>query len=204
MSIAQVSNCATQLWNVTARFPIGTTDEPAMKRASSITLAAGLFALPLALCAQGNLTIEAGEGLVTLPLVVTNGCLAQTCVTNFSQGGRAAYSVTISQPGNYVLLVTVSSPEHASSLAVNVDAEPTSPDMVWDVPVSQEFTNRIVTWRLQNASPDASPQRSVFSLAPGSHQVIFRGGDGAVPRLARFSVVRIPAAPGGLRVLAGP
>ena len=84
--------------------------------------------------------------------------------TNPAANGRAQYDITISQPGGYVILATVSSPEQASSLAVNIDAEPTAPTMIWDIPASQEFTNRTVTWRGDGTATNAVLRRKVFNL----------------------------------------
>ncbi len=175
-----------------------------MKKASIYLLIAAVIALPLAAFAQGNVAIEAEAGLLTPPFSVTNGYVFQAMGTNLAASGRAAYDIAISQSGSYVILATVSSPEHASSLAVNIDAEPTAPTMIWDIPASQEFTNRTVTWRGEGTSTNAVPRRKVFNLTPGTHQIIIRGGDDAGARLDRFSLARIPAPPGNLRVVATP
>jgi hypothetical protein len=175
-----------------------------MKNANLSLLIAAVIALPLSVFAQGNVAVEAEAGLITLPFVVTNGYIFQAMGTNLAASGRAVYDITISQPGGYVILATVSSPDHASSLVVNIDAEPTAPTMIWDIPVSQEFTNRTVTWRGEGTSTNAVPRRKVFNLMPGPHQVIIRGGDDAGARLDRFSLARIPAPPGNLRVVATP
>ncbi len=175
-----------------------------MKKASLNILIAARIALPLSAFAQGNVAIEAEAGLITLPFIVTNGYVFQPVGTNLASSGRAAYDITISQPGGYVILATVSSPDHASSLAVNIDAEPTAPTMIWDIPASQEFANRTVTWRGDGTSTNAVPRRKVFNLLPGSHQIIIRGGDDVGARLDRFSIARIPAPPGNLRVVVTP
>jgi len=124
-----------------------------------------LTATALSAFAQGNITIEAENGSITPPFVVTNGCVVQVLATNLVDGGRAVYDVSISQPGDYVILALVSSPERASSLAVNIDAETKSPQMLWDVPISQESTNRTVTWRGDEAATRAGPRRKV-SVSP--------------------------------------
>ncbi len=175
-----------------------------MKKASIYLLIAAVIALPLSAFAQGNVAIEAEAGLLTPPFSVTNGYVFQAAGTNLAASGRAQYDITISQPGGYVILATVNSPEHASSLAVNIDAEPTAPTMIWDIPASLEFTNRTVTWRSDGTATNAMPHRKVFNLTPGTHQVIIRGGDAGGARLDRFSIARIPAPPGNLRVIATP
>lgn len=175
-----------------------------MGKNSCSLLLAVMIALPLSLFAQGNVAIEAEAGLITLPFVVTNGYIFQAMGTNLAASGRAQYDITISQSGGYVIVATVSSPDHASSLAINIDAEPTAPTMIWDIPASQEFTNRTVTWRGDGTTTNTVPRRKAFNLMPGTHQVIIRGGDDAGARLDRFSIARIPAPPGNLRVVATP
>lgn len=175
-----------------------------MKKASLHFLLAAVVTLPLAAFPQGNVTVEAEAGLITPPFVVTNGYVFQTVGTNPAANGRAQYDFTISQPGGYVILAAVSSPGHTSSLAINIDAEPTAPTMIWEIPASREFTNRTVTWRGDGTSTNTVPRRQVFNLSPGTHQVIIRSGDDAGARLDRFSIARIPAPPGNLRVVATP
>ena len=174
-----------------------------MRGTSLGLLTAVVIALPLSVFAQGKVAIEAETGLITPPFIVTNGYVFQAVATNLPASGRAQYDFTISQPGGYVILATVSSPDHASSLAVNLDSEPTAPTMIWDIPASQEFTNRTVTWRGEGTSTNALLRRKVFNLTPGTHQIIIRGGDTGA-RLDRFSVARIPAPPSSLRIVATP
>lgn len=175
-----------------------------MNTANCSFLLAVVIALPLSVFAQSNVAIEAEAGLITLPFIVTNGYVYQAVGTNLAASGRVAYNITISQPGGYVILAAVSSPGHASSLAVNIDAEATAPTMIWDIPASQDFTNRTVTWRGDGTTTNTLPRRKVFNISPGPHQIIIRGGDAADARLDRFSVARIPAPPGSLRVVATP
>lgn len=175
-----------------------------MKKASRNILLTVLMAHALSAFAQGNVSLEAETGRITPPFAVTNGCLVQALATNLVESGCAVYDLTLSQPGDYVIVAIVSSPGYASSLAVGIDSEPTTPNMIWDIPVSQEFTNRIVTWRGDGAATNAVPQRKVFNLTSGSHQVIFRVGAGAGAQLDRFSLARIPSAPGNLRVVTSP
>ena len=169
-----------------------------------LTSLAGVIALPLPAFAQGSAAIEAETGNITSPFILTNGYVFQPWGTNLAHGGGAKYDITISQAGRYAILAFVSSPDHASSLAVNIDAEPTAPTMIWDIPASQEFANRIVSWRGDGTSTNAAPCRKVFNLSLGPHQIIIRGGADGGARLDRFSIVRIPAPPGGLRVVATP
>ncbi len=175
-----------------------------MKKSSRHILLAAVIMLPLTAFPQGNVTIEAEAGVITPPFIVTNGGIFQAVGTNLTASGRAQYDFTLLQPGGYVIQAMVNSPERASSIAINIDAEPTSPTMIWNIPPSQEFTNRTVTWRGDGAATNLVPRRQVFNLTPGPHQLIIRGGDTAGVRIDRLSIVRIPAPPGNLRVITTP
>jgi hypothetical protein len=63
----------------------------------------------------------------------------------------------------------------ANSFFVNIDAEPQDPYMIWDIPVTTGFGQRIVSWR-GNGTFDADQfVPKVFNLSQGAHQLIIRG-----------------------------
>ena len=94
-----------------------------MKKAGFQMLVAAVITLPLSTFAQVNVAIEVATGVIASPLIATQSCVIQAVGTNVPLSGRAAYDITISQPGGHVIVATVSSPEHASSLAINIDAD---------------------------------------------------------------------------------
>lgn len=168
-------------------------------------LITALMALSLSAFAQVNVPFEAEAGLIAPPFIATNGYVVQPLETNFANSGRAQFDIIISQAGSYVIRANVSSPDHPSSVYVNIDAEPTAPNMIWDIPLSLEFTNRTVTWRSDGTPTDNGCCPKVFNLTSGSHQLIIRGGV-AGARLDRFSIVPFtrPPAPIKLRIVPTP
>ena len=128
-----------------------------------------------------SLTLAADAGTISAPFVVSNHIVyqpsqTQTTVTN---GGQAIYPFTLANAGRYIITAMVSAPNSsANSFYVNVDAQPTDPFMIWDVPVRNGFTNETVSWVGNGAvgSPQYAPK--VFTLAAGQHQLIIRGREG--------------------------
>lgn len=126
------------------------------------------------------LTLPASAATVSAPLVLTNGCISQPEQTELAGGGRAIFSFTITNAGNYLLQALVNAPgEDANSFYVNVDAQPEDPLMIWDFDVTNGFEERTVSWR-GNGTPESdeiSPKR--FNLAAGEHKLIIVGREPA-------------------------
>jgi len=123
-------------------------------------------------------TILADSGNVALPFVVNNGTISQAASSSVSSGGRAVYSFFVIAEGSYAVSGSVKAEGFASnSYFINIDAEPTDPLMLWDIPVATGFTDRIVSWR--GSGSDGSPQfvQKMFLLTPGIHQLIIRGAE---------------------------
>jgi hypothetical protein len=134
-----------------------------------------------------GLTFLSTAGATTAPFTVTpNNTISQTTETvDPSQGGRASYYFNVPSAGNYTVTANVLAPsDSANSLFVNIDGEPTSPTMVWDIPVYAGFTNQLVSWRGTGPTP-ISPQ--VWSLTAGIHQLIIRGREAG----AEFGLITI-------------
>jgi len=135
-------------------------------------------------------------GTFSPPFVATNGYVTQTIQTGVTNGGKAVYSFSITNAGQYAILAVVEAPnQNANSVFVNVDAEPKDPEMKWEIPVSTGFsTNGVCT---------SSGQRRYFDLTKGTHQIIVRGSEANV-KLLHLRVMARPAAPTGLRVVSSP
>jgi parallel beta-helix repeat protein len=135
---------------------------------------------------------EAEQGTITAPFTITTGnptYVAQTVLTSdsaISGGGRAVYQFDFSTPATVEVQAVVNAPSGSyNSFFVNIDAEPTAPDMIWDVfPLTNGFEQRTVTWRRDGAS--GVPH--VFNLASGHHQLIVRGRE-ADALLNKISIV---------------
>jgi probable HAF family extracellular repeat protein len=123
------------------------------------------------------LEIPADFGTVQSPFRALRGSVSQTVeTTNPAQGGRASYHFNAPVPGTYEVDMVVYAPTTANnSLFVNIDAEPTAPTMIWDIPTTSEFTRRTVSWRGTGGvdTPQFAPKR--WTLAAGQHELIVRG-----------------------------
>jgi hypothetical protein len=121
-------------------------------------------------------TFLASAGVVSAPLVLTNGTISQPETTDAAGGGKAVYSITVTNAGNYLIQAVVSAPgEDANSFYVNVDAQPEDPVMIWDIEPTSGFEERTVSWRGNGdaSSDEFSPKR--FNLSAGAHKLIVVG-----------------------------
>ncbi|MBU6401755.1 MAG: hypothetical protein KGS61_15670, partial [Verrucomicrobia bacterium] len=134
-----------------------------------------------------GLTFAATSGIITAPFTVTSsGTIVQPSYTSLTAGGQAVYTFTISAAGDYVVSALVNAPNtSANSFFVNIDAQPTDPAMVWDVPVTSGLVSETVDWRGSGTADSTSPSGfddqytpKVFSLTAGTHQLIVRGREG--------------------------
>lgn len=156
----------------------------------------------------GNgLMIASTVGNISAPFVVGNGVISQASYTGLADGGRAAYSFSVPTAGDYTVTALVSAPTTAeNSFFVNIDAEPTDPVMIWDVPVTSGMTAKTVSWRGNGGADSASASGmsagfapKVFTLSAGTHQLIVRGREGN----AQLGTITIAAVGGGGGTIAG-
>ena len=135
-------------------------------------------------------SFEAESGSLSGPFIVSNGSVLQSSETSLSSSGRASYTFSISNAGDYVVEATVNAPNDSyNSLYVNIDEEPTDPVMIWDIPITSGFERRSVNWRGGGTYDSNQYVPRVFTLSPGSHQLIIRGREGNV-RFDRLSILR--------------
>jgi hypothetical protein len=153
-----------------------------------------------------GLSFASTAGTITDPFVTNaDQTISQAVETaDPTTGGRAAYAFAITTAGAYEVTANVNAPDQSSnSLFVNIDAEPTSPDMVWDMALTSGFVNQTVTWR---QSGGVLPQ--VWTLTAGVHELIIRGREAGVV-VGQIAVVPsgqnrpgAPSAPSNLRITA--
>jgi hypothetical protein len=153
-----------------------------------------------------GLSFESYAGTISAPFVTNSGgYISQPGETSVTEGGQAVYGFTISAAGAYTISVSVNAPnESANSLFVNIDAQPTDPAMIWDIPVTTGFANQNISWRGNGAFDSPQYVPAVFNLTAGTHQLILRGREGGV-QLGRITVAPaggIPNPPQNLRVTA--
>ncbi|HEU0209503.1 MAG TPA: hypothetical protein VFQ78_11050 [Candidatus Udaeobacter sp.] len=129
------------------------------------------------------------QGEIDSPFVVnTDDSISQSVQTNDpSQGGKATYTFTITEPGNYTMLAMVSCPDAGSnSFFIDTDGDPIS-TMVWQIPVTSGFESRTVSW-----SGYSTPRFWVFNA--GDHQLVIRGREPDT-RIKTITLVKQPGAP---------
>lgn len=163
------------------------------------------------LAGASGLTFPADTGTIGSPFVASNGVVFQRVSTGLESGGRAVYGFNLTRAGSYVVAAMASGAnEGQNSFYVNMDAEPTDPLMIWDIPVCTTLTRHFVSWRGNGNGNPASSQYvpKVFDLSAGTHQLVIRGREGNT-RLSSLSIVPAPpklqieTAPGDSVVLSG-
>ena len=129
---------------------------------------------------QVALTLPASAAAVSAPLILTNGVISQPESTELPAGGKAVFNFTVTNAGNYVLQAVVDAPgEDANSFYVNVDAPPADPAMIWDIPVTNGFEERTVSWRGKGDMDNDEFVPKRFNLFAGAHQLIIVGREPA-------------------------
>jgi len=122
---------------------------------------------------------EAEDGTITEPFKVKDGYIYQDKeTTDPTKGGKATYQFTITNAGDYIVKATVKAPNGgADSFFVNIDAEPTSPTMIWDIAHTSSFAEKTVSWRGKGSANANGAQFNpkVFTLTAGEHTLIIRG-----------------------------
>jgi len=129
---------------------------------------------------QAVLMLPVSAAVVNAPLVLTNGVISQPEQTELAGGGKAVFTFTVTNAGDYVIRALVNAPaEDANSFYVNVDAPPEDPAMIWDIEVTNGFEQRTVGWRGKGDvdSDEFVPKR--FKLSAGAHKLIIMGREPA-------------------------
>jgi hypothetical protein len=124
------------------------------------------------------LTIAATNGTIKAPFIITNGLVSQSVFTPGTNGGQALYNFTNATAGEYMVSAYVVAPSLSqNSFYVNIDKQPTTATMIWDIPVSPALTSQTVSWQgTGNGNPTNSQFiPKVFTLSAGKHQLIFHG-----------------------------
>jgi hypothetical protein len=152
-----------------------------------------------AIVSQQELSFSAASGLIVEPFLSgTDGSVSQNLLTlDPATGGSAVYDFVVPNAGMYNILIDVWAPSSdGDSLFVNIDSQPSSSEMIWDIPVNSNYQLVPVTWR----GTDGSAQS--WTLAAGAHRLFIRGREPGV----RFKGITIsaavvqPSAPTGIRI----
>jgi len=153
-----------------------------------------------------GLSFESTAGVIAAPFVAdAGGFISQPSETGVTDGGRAMYAFTITNAGTYNVAANVDAPDaSANSLFVNVDAEPTDPNMIWDIiSFTTGLQNRVVSWRGNGTFDSPEFVNKEFNLSPGVHQLIIRGREANV-KIGRITIMQVVTPPSGLRVVSSP
>jgi hypothetical protein len=146
---------------------------------------------------QVGKAFDSTQGILSGPFTVNPDHTISQAVetTDPSQGGEARYLVQVPTDGDYAVDATVYAPsDRANSLFVNFNTVPTSPDMIWDIPVNNGLTNNLVTRR------GSGGDTKVWSLSAGVHTLILRGREAGL-KVGQITIVTRPQAPQGLRAV---
>ena len=152
-------------------------------------------------------TFEAESGTITSPLTVTGGAISQNVTTGITDGGRAVYSFSISSNGVYTVAALVNAPSLTeNSFYVNIDAEPTDPFTIWDIPVTTGYEMRTLSWRGYGAADSYSINPKGFLLSAGSHTLTLIGREAncSIDQIQIVAMPNLPLPPSGLTALGSP
>jgi hypothetical protein len=124
-----------------------------------------------------GLSWEAEAGTITAPFVVSSGNVYQTTTgTSPLTQGKASYVFNLNKGGKYIIRAFVNAATTGrDSVYLNIDAEPTNPDMAWDIGVTSGYENRTISWRGIGTDINNEIKPKVFTLSQGQHELIIRG-----------------------------
>jgi hypothetical protein len=154
---------------------------------SGSTVTSGSASVTVTAATSSGLTFSATSGTISAPFFVTNGtAIVQPAYTSLAASGQAVYTFNIPRAGNYVVSALVNAPStDNNSFWINIDAQPTDPTMIWDVPVAAGPVSQTVSWRGNGVVSSSRPSGltaqfapKVFALSAGAHQLIIRGREG--------------------------
>ena len=163
----------------------------------------GAFEYSAPTATPSSLSWKSTQGVIQAPFVKNGNSISQTSTTfDPSQGGEALYNFNVTAAGDYTVSVVVDAPDHAAnSLFVNIDSQPSNPAMIWDIPPSSGFIERVVSWRGNGTDTNNEFTPKKFSLSAGSHQLIIRGREANV-QIRRITVgPAAPSAPSNLGIV---
>jgi hypothetical protein len=154
--------------------------------------------------AQTRVGLDATAGTIRSPFVLAEGSLSQPLATDRIHGGRASFVFETKIPGDFVIVAFVNAPAtNSNAFYINIDAEPEDASMVWDVPATKGFEERLVSWREPQGVSAPGVGRKIFHLSAGRHELVVCGST-ASTQLRSLQVVPLPTPPQNLHVVTGP
>jgi hypothetical protein len=144
--------------------------------------------------APTGMSFQAESGTITAPFTVANGAISQSVTTDVTTGGTASYVFTVPTNGTYVVSALMNAPSAGeNSIYINVDATPTDPTMIWDIPVTSGFENRTASWRGGGTIDTNEFSPKIFTLSAGQHSLIIIGREADVA----LDTIQLQSAPLG-------
>ena len=170
----------------TPRMRISDTRQNAPALSQALPASTAVLSAPLA--------FPASAAAVTAPLVFTNDYFhLESDMADVAAGGKAVFHFSITNAGDYQIESVVNATDDsANSFFVNVDAQPTDPDMIWDIEVTDGFEQRLVNWRGDGDASNGQFVPKTFKLGAGDHTLILVGRE---PDVRLKSVTIFPAPP---------
>lgn len=144
-----------------------------------------------------GLSWEAEDGLIEGKFIVENGAIRQdgwalSDTVESSLRGKASYKFIIPEEGKYLLKLLVKGESLSNnSFLVNIDNNPSSPEMIWDFPVTTGFEERTVSHRGNGNDNENEFTPMVFALSAGEHTLIIFGRE-ADSMIDRISFEKMP------------
>ena len=124
--------------------------------------------------------ILASKAKVTAPMTLKDGVISQPERTELVDGGKAVFEFTVPKDGSYVIHAVVKAPDDdTNSFYVNIDAQPEDPLMIWDIELTSEFADQVVSWRGSGEAGSDEFTPKVFKLTAGAHKLILTGREPA-------------------------
>jgi len=166
------------------------------------SLSVGVEAPPVS---PGNLVFNATSGTLSGAMVSSGTYISQASQTGVTDGGRAIFSFTLTNAGSFVVQGLVNAAnDAANSVYMNIDADPQDPTMIWDIPLTSGFEQRIASWRGNGTVTANQFTPKLFSLAAGTHQLVIIGRE-ANTQIQTLAIVPVPPPPSNFRIVsAGP
>ncbi len=160
-------------------------------------LAIGMLLGALA-CRADEVSIPATSGAITYPFEIDGKTVVQARDTSIETGGRAVYTFSITNAGDYLIWAALSGkPGKSTTLKISLGARAQPSSFLWQFEPSDTIRRQPV-----GSKKNARSYRDycVFSLPAGTHQLDVRGATEGT-RIEQF-IVRShgrPAPPGSIR-----
>jgi hypothetical protein len=165
------------------------------------------FTLPTPLAgAEQPIVIQASKGKITGPFLVSNGWIIHSTPAGLTQGGRAVYEFTTTEPGTYAVVVVLKGNGATNNVVhVGIDKE----EFVSETDGKWQFTAKPLLQTIpvgcRSSEGDrltrGSPTR--FKLEPGKHKLVVQGRTAGV-EIQSFTLQRTPEPPGAPRIAVRP